>query len=205
MKQINFKAEIEKQKFHLKIYLILVIILAFIFGFYTFKQVEKYQIAKQASEFNQVSIEQLTKEIIEEETTYKALETEFDALYTQIDKSLEATFPEENSLTMITRHIDEIEQDLARKDNIFEVSNINYQGVTSEEDFMVLPFRMNIKSSERNFVKFLNIIENSGALENEIRLMEVSSIKLTLPKDSEETDIINFTVKINAYFQKLND
>jgi hypothetical protein len=37
--------------------------------------------------------------------------------------------------------------------------------------------------------------------------MEVSSIKLNLPttNEAEEENIISFTVKINAYFQKLDD
>jgi hypothetical protein len=207
MKQTNFKAEIQKQKAHLKIYAILVSVLVLIVGFYTFKQVERYQIATQAIEFSQVSIDQLTSEIVEEESSYNAIKSEFDALYSEINKALSVVFPEKNSLTMITRHIDEIEQELARKDNIFEISNINYQAVLEEAEFMILPFRMNIRSSEENFIKFLHIIENSGSLEEKVRLMEVSSIKLNLPttNEAEEENIISFTVKINAYFQKLDD
>ena len=49
-------------------------------------------------------------------------------------------------------------------------------------------------------IKFLHLLENSGSLDDQIRLMDIQSIRLNFDGE-DDSDIINFTVQINAYFQ----
>ena len=73
--------------------------------------------------------------------------------------------------------------------------------ITSEnEDYRILPVSMNIESSRDNFFKFLEYIGNSGAIQNQTRLMDIQSIGINFGNDKK--DKITFDVQANAYFQK---
>ena len=70
--------------------------------------------------------------------------------------------------------------------------------------YSILPLTMTIRSSSDNFRKFLQMIEHSGSFTEQIRLMDLQSIRLNFGNDDSqnvESQIINFTVQINAYFQ----
>jgi hypothetical protein len=47
--------------------------------------------------------------------------------------------------------------------------------------FLVLPFTVNIESSEANFYRFLAYIESSGTLSGNVRLMDIQSIQMNFP------------------------
>ena len=69
-------------------------------------------------------------------------------------------------------------------------------------EYKYLPLRMTISASRENFTKFMQYIEKSGSLLGKVRLMDIQSINLSFSEgDSIESESINFSVKINAYFQ----
>ena len=85
----------------------------------------------------------------------------------------------------------------------FLVSIISYQMPFRNETYGVLPFRMDIISSGRNFTKFLHQIENSGSLDSDLRLIDITSINLSFEDSIKSTteDIITYNVQFNAYYQ----
>jgi hypothetical protein len=103
--------------------------------------------------------------------------------------------------------MDAVEEELS-KTGSFEISNIDYgTPVLDQTEFGILPVRMNIKSSQDNFTKFLRMIETSGSFSNKLRLMSISSIRLNFGSDdsaspSANSKMITFSLQLNAYFQK---
>jgi hypothetical protein len=171
-------------------------------GFYFYKNWQQYSVARAASEKNQELIVALRDRVSDEKAIYDNKKDGFNTLNKEIDEKLEFIFPDEDDYTSLTRQIDSFEEELSRKNNPFEISNIDYQSIVEEGVYAILPFRMNILSSADNFTKFLHLIENSGSLGDQIRLMDIQSIRLNFESSDEGvSETINFTVQINAYFQ----
>lgn len=192
-----------QQKFQTKVYAFACLLLIVLLGFYGYKQWIRYDMAKSGIGSGEEFVAFLSEESVNEETNYNSLKVEFDALDKEINTKLADIFPPDNAYTELTRQIDSYEQKLAKRHNPFEVSNINFQNVVKKEEYSVLPLRMTIRSSSNNFIKFLHLIENSGTLNGNTRLMDISSIRLNF-EDEDEDDgpkIISFSVQINAYFQ----
>ncbi|MFH1284188.1 MAG: hypothetical protein ABIH78_01190 [Candidatus Peregrinibacteria bacterium] len=203
----NLSYEIQKhrQKMHIKVYGILILIVIVSLGFYAYQNWKEYTLEKQAVSVNKELISVLRDKSSNEKSQYDSQKKEFDDMRKDIETKLAYIFPSNDDYTTLTRQLDSAEEDLSRKNSPFEISNIDYQDVTDNENYSILPFRMNIRSSRENFTKFLHLIETSGALDEKVRLMDISSIRINFENPGEEetaNEIINFTVQINAYFQK---
>ena len=190
---------------HIKTYALLCLVLILSMGFYSYKKWQEYSMAKQGIEKNGNFIALMKEEVSNQKADFENKKASFDQLNNEIGKNLKTVFPETDDYTNLTRQIDSFEKELVKKNNPFEVSNIDYQSPVETDLYRILPLKMNIHSSKDNFTEFLHLVENSGALNSNIRLMDVSSIKLNFENSAEESDandIINFSVQINAYFQK---
>ncbi len=190
---------------HIKTYALLCLVLILSMGFYSHKKWQEYSMAKQGIEKNGNFIALMKEEVSNQKADFENKKASFDQLNNEIGKNLKTVFPETDDYTNLTRQIDSFEKELVKKNNPFEVSNIDYQSPVETDLYRILPLKMNIHSSKDNFTEFLHLVENSGALNSNIRLMDVSSIKLNFENSAEESDandIINFSVQINAYFQK---
>ncbi|MEK7672251.1 MAG: hypothetical protein AAB373_00045 [Patescibacteria group bacterium] len=205
MSDVYYKLLERRQKLQLKTYGLLCLILLISMGFYSYKNWNEYALAKEGVKQNANFIEVLRKQDTEVKTTYESKVTYFSQLQREISKNLEMIFPTKDDYTSLTRQLDAFEENLSKKSDLFEVSNIDFQTPQVKDNSSVLPFKMSIRSSKENFTKFLHMVESSGALNSNIRLMDISSIKLNFENSSEESDandLISFTVYINAYFQK---
>ena len=142
--------------------------------------------------------------MVEEKSDYQNKKDDFNSLSKSIESSIEDVFPSTDDYTNLTRQIDLIESDLFSVNNPFEISSISYQDQIDGNNYRILPLKLSISSSSSNFIKFLHHIENSGNLDEGVRMMDISSIKLNFEDSSRASDssIINFNVQINAYFQK---
>mgnify|MGYP001611255574 FL=1 len=190
---------------HIKTYALLCLVLILSMGFYSYKKWQEYSMAKQGIEKNGNFIALMKEEVSNQKADFENKKASFDQLNNEIGKNLKTVFPETDDYTNLTRQIDSFEKELVKKNNPFEVSNIDYQSPVETDLYRILPLKMNIHSSKDNFTEFLHLVENSGALNSNKRLMDVSSIKLNFENSAEESDandIINFSVQINAYFQK---
>ena len=209
MAELSEKMQKRREEVHAKVYAFLCVIIFVVMGLYTFFNWREYSYASQGLEKNQAFIEVLKQKVVDEKVDYEDEKERFDALTAEIEQKLREIFPEDWQKTILVRQIDVFEETLNKKTDPFEVSNLDFQEPVDDKLYSILPFRMNIRSSSENFKKFLHLVENSGALENQVRLMDISSIRLTFEGDSADQNesggqIINFTVQVNAYFQKTN-
>ena len=116
------------------------------------------------------------------------------------NQEISGVFPATEDLNSLTRAFDEFAVDNNFSNNPFFVSSISYKDSTEVDgQYQVLPFTMKVESSQKNFYKFLEYIETSGNLDNQVRLMEVESVSISLGSDD---DILSYSLEINAYFQK---
>lgn len=203
MSDVSYQILARRQKSHIRAYIFLCLILVASMGFYSYKKWQEYNLVRDGAEQNKVLVELKRDEVKDEGILYEDSKSGFDNLNEEIENRLETIFPSNDNYTALTRQIDAYEQELATKNDPFEIANIDYQNPISNENYSVLPMRMNIRSSADNFTKFLHLVENSGALDSDIRLMDISSIRLDFGEEGESASKeINFSVQINAYFQK---
>ena len=205
MSNLSYEILERRQKLHVKSYALLCLIVLLSIGFYSYKKWDEYSMAKKGIVENKKYIEVLTEKTSEEKAVYEKQKPVFVQLDKNMEKNLKTIFPENDDYTTLTRQLDNYESKLSKKSNVFEVSNIEYQTATTTENYSILPFRMTIRSSHENFNKFLHLIENSGAIDSDLRLMDVVSIRINFEDSEDEnlkSSILNFAVQINAYFQK---
>ncbi|MBL4694938.1 hypothetical protein JKY72_06245 [Candidatus Gracilibacteria bacterium] len=203
MANTTFEIMKRKQKFQIKLFGGLLLFVFLFVSIFTFVKWRNYSFIKASIDFNETSIEILKNDIAESKSSYDEAKPHFKEIDGIIESKLASIFPDTDDYTMLTRQIDLYEEELSKKKgSIFEISNINYQSPADEENFSVLPFRMSIRSSADSFTEFLHLVENSGALNDKVRLMDLSSVRLNFEDGKEDIKIINFTVQINAYFQK---
>lgn len=205
MGKLTAKIEEARQKMQMKIYIFLCVVLLIAVGSYTYFQFEEYRFVSQGVQKSEVLSSNLRSVVGEVRAQYEENRRVFDQLDRVIENNLEKVFPADDDYTGLTRQLDSFEESLASGRSPFEVSSIEYQSVIERENYSILPFRMNIQSSPENFTKFLHMIENSGVIDGQVRLMSVSSIRLSFsgsPVAGSPSNIINFNVQINAYFRK---
>jgi hypothetical protein len=205
MPNLTYKLLEKRQSTQVKSYGFLSLVLILVVGYYSYQNWQTYTDFKAGFEANQKTIVTLRDEVKDEKNAFDDAKSGFESLSVEISKRLTTVFPDTDDYTNLTREMDNYELTLAKKNDPFEISNIDFQNVINTDTHNVLPFRMNIRSSRDNFTKFLHIIENSGVLDSEVRLMDINSVRLNFEtsKDLEdEVEIINFTVQVNAYFQK---
>lgn len=200
MTSISYQILEKRQKMHIKAYAMLCIALAVAMGFYIYKNWREYHMASLGNEVNREYITVLRDEVQDEKAKQESQKSDADKLNAEISDKLSMIFPHGDNYTALTRQINAYEQELAKKNSAFEISNIDYQTPVESTNYSILPMRMNISSSRKNFTKFLHLIENSGALNSDIRLMDISSIKLNFDESDEEN--IEFSIQVNAYYQK---
>jgi len=206
MSNISEKILKQRERIQKQAYFVLCLILVVGMGFYSYTKYLKFSTSLKGVEQNRTTISSIKNILDTEKDIYDKNMKSFSESSAVIQKQVETVFPKEDQYTDLTREIDLIEKTLGGMD-YFSVSNIEYQKPNQTEYYSVLPIRMNIKSSAQNFVTFLHLIENSGAMDDQVRLMDMSSIRLNFDKNQKKyagapQEIINFSVLLNAYFQK---
>ncbi len=194
-----------KQRIQIKSYALLCVVLLISVGIYSFTKWQDYSLAKEGILENNKYVEIIKVKAAEEKDNYENEKPVFNQINKEVSKNLKTIFPIEDDYKNLTRQFDSFETKLSKKNSMFEISNIEYQDPGVVEAYSVLPVRMTIRSSRENFTKFLHYIENSGALNGDVRLMDIVSIRINFEDSQEESvkaKIVNFSVQINAYFQK---
>lgn len=205
MTNINYKLEERRQQMYIRTYAILCLLFISLMGFYTYSKWVDYQLANQGIAQNKNLIASLTNNVTTEKAVADIKNEESVQLNKDIAQKLKVIFPTVDDYTNLTKQMDAYEVQLSTKSNPFEVSNIDYQDPIKSDTYSILPMRMSIRSSKDNFTKFLHMVENSGSLSENKRLMDISSIRLNFENNDQNSgasEIISFSVQINAYFQK---
>jgi hypothetical protein len=204
MARFAYELEKQRQKMYVRAYTVLCLIIVVAGGIFFFQKWNEYEVLRKGLIENENLAATLKTDAAAASADYEAQKENFGELSKQVEKDLQTVMPGGDQYTDLTRKIDEIEQNLSSATNVFEVSSLDFQNPVKSENYSVLPFRMSIRSSATNFVKFLHLIETSGSLTSQLRLMDIPSIRLNFQatgNQSAEQKIINFTVQINAYFQ----
>lgn len=201
MVNVSYTATKRRQKMYIKAYTILCLVIILSMGFYSYQKWQEYSLINTAVAKNKELITVLRNDVADEKAVYEQNKEGFNSMNEEIEGKLEFIFPSTDDYTSLTRQMDLFEEELSTKNNPFAISNLEYSDSTETEAYSILPVRMSIESSNENFAKFLQLIETSGALDDQIRIMDLQSIRLNF-NDSEETEVIRFTVQINAYYQK---
>lgn len=203
------KKTFKNKDLQLKIFGGLSIILALFLGYYLFTNISLY--FDMRGEID--SLKTLHSAL---QGTDKRLDGEMDnvkegneELVTAVAEELNYAFPENENHTLLTRTIESFSNDLNRTKNPFLISNLQYMEpqVSTNGDYMILPFKMTIHSSHDNFIKFLEYVEDSGTLSEKTRLTDIQSIVINFvsPQGSQGNisgkDEINFNVSMNSYFR----
>lgn len=204
MPNITYTILKQRQKMNIKIYSVLCALLFVWVGWYFFQKWTAYSAAREAVAQNSVTVETLQTKISEAKGRYDSEKAELGDLQKDVETKLTYVFPTQDDYTVLTRQMDSYEEELFKKNSLFEISSIDFSTPTSDERYSILPVRMNIRSSAANFTKFLHLMENSGSLNDQMRLMDISSIRLNFENSQGDSalELIDFTVQINAYFQK---
>ena len=206
MSNLSYKLMSRRQNLQIKIYAILSIILVFAVSGYSYLKWQEYSSVNALLSGSEDLISNLRTNLNETNARYSENRDGFSDLKEDIDERLDYIFPATDDYTDLTRQFDSYEKELATVREPFEVSHIDYQAPIEEKNYTILPVRMTIRSSSQNFQAFLHLLENSGALDEEVRLMDISSIRLNFEGTDDNVtapEIINFTVQLNAYFQKV--
>ncbi len=200
MPNVSYTTEKRHQKLYIKVYAMLCLIIIASMGFFSYQKWQEYTLISTAVEKNKDLVAALRNNVSDEKSSYELNKEGFNNMNEEIEEKLEYIFPSADDYTSLTRQIDAFEEELAKKNSPFNISNIEYMTAEATDSYALLPFRMSIESSDDNFTKFLHLLENSGSLDDQVRLMDIQSIRLNFNED-DGSDIINFTVQINAYFQ----
>lgn len=146
---------------------------------------------------------------------YSSIKSSYDEEFTSLRETISVVLPADEEFTKLTRILDDfvIKNNNTTLNPIF-MSNISFSRprIDKENGYSILPFTLNLNTTRENFEKFLEFIENSGSLDNGVRLMEVDSISINFPSqttslfersDQLETKIPTITVNLSlkAYFQ----
>jgi len=205
MENLAYKLLLQHQSTQKKVYGFLCIVLMIAVGTYSYFQWQTYVNVKNGILADELTIKELSKTLADEKNAYNANKDNFDALNKVIDNSVGQILPKGDEYTNLTRQIDAIEIEL-NKFGPFEISSIDYgsPAIDDKIGFGTLPVRMNIRSSQDNFLKFLLMMESSGSFTNKLRLMSISSIRLNFENSDEfaSSKMITFSLQVNAYFQK---
>ncbi|MDP2624703.1 MAG: hypothetical protein Q8P27_00790 [Candidatus Peregrinibacteria bacterium] len=120
--------------------------------------------------------------------------------YSENKEKIDTVFPEKEDLTSFTRALDDFSFENHYSSNPFFVSQLTYGDVVSEDDYRYIPITMTLETSEKNLYKFIEYVNNSGSLDNGVRLMAINAITLQL---SEDEDTLKVQLSLYAYIQNI--
>lgn len=205
MTTISYNVALKRQKMYIRAYAIFLIFVLVVGGAFLYSKWNQYVTLKNGLAANEKLIVNLSDQLVESGAEYATVKDDFDTFKAQVETDLKSIFPPNDQYKELTRKFDEFEKELNQpsRNNPFEVSSLDFQPVKKTDNYSILPVRLSVRSSRDNFTQFLHLIETSGSLNNKLRLMDISSIRLNFENSSENPDeeIINFTVQINAYFE----
>lgn len=132
---------------------------------------------------------------------YKDIKVEVTAARQETEQSFSQVLPENEDLTALTRLFDDYAVKNNFESNPFFISTIQYASPTETQEgpsYRSTQLDLSADASKRNLSKFLEMIEASGSLEAETRLMSVDNLSISYP--SEYGGTYDVRAEINAYY-----
>ena len=120
-----YTMEKRKQKMYIRAYLVLCLVILLSIGFYSYKKIQEYTFARNVAHANEELVVALKDGVADEITVYEVKKEDFSNLTTEINEKLGLIFPSNDGYIEMTRQMDEIEEDLSKKNNTFEISSLD--------------------------------------------------------------------------------
>lgn len=125
--------------------------------------------------------------------------------------ALASIFPSGSEETTLTRMFDTYvsKHDYANSPLFMSSLSLGSPVTDDESGAAYVPVSLQLEGSRDNFFGFLNYVENSGALDGQVRLMDIAEVSVQVADNSDaetETDdavqMVSFSVSVRAYFQQ---
>lgn len=189
---------------------IVVAIAAIVYGYFQF---QKFTATQAALEDGRSRVTELTSTISQTSEQYTALKNDHQTTFADVRESIEAVFPSEERYTELTKALDKFILDSSNVSPMF-MSNLRFNASRLDEEsgYSVLPFSLTLSTTNENLERFLQYVENSGALDAGVRLMDVQSISISFPQSAvgflapeaalrTVEDALNVSFSMNSYYQ----
>ena len=179
---------------------------------FLYGQVNKYlKSTPQIEDLNQ-KIKEYDNSINELNNTLELHKSDYDNELKGAEEIIGKVFPGDIDRWGIVKLLEDFSTRLHTRTPPFEFNAISFSAPEKEGDYIILPIKTSIKSSTKNFNRFLELINLSGRLDliNDeevppIRLMAVSNISIKYKGINEKTGLdqgVDFSVELNAYSRK---
>jgi len=171
--------------------------LALVFGLWQGSVMQAHRIAADSLNKQAANLHAVQTQLLED---HKDLKVSVSGSRLQSAQSLSRVFPAKESLTDLTRLLDDFATKNHFETNPFFISSLHYQEAQTSEDgkYSMTPLVLNVTTSRKNLERFLDFIDQSGSLESNVRLMSVESMSMTFPEQFGGAYDVTFL--INAYF-----
>jgi hypothetical protein len=149
---------------------------------------------------------QLKDELTKTESDYVNLKKNNQKEYAIFEESLATILPKDEAITNFNRQLEAYFNSINGEGNPIFLESITYGSAKELEDYkgvFALPFSLTFNGTNTNFFKTIEYLENSGAIGNSTRLVEVKKININYDKKSDKDskiELIDFQIDAYAYF-----
>jgi len=182
-------------------------------GVYGYMQYQKLTAAQTALAAAGQTAQTLRSSADTSSQNYQELKTSYEQNSAAIRNAIEFVFPSEENYTKLTQSLDKEIDTLNDSLNPIFASDLKFAKpkVDASGDYAVLPFTLTLNTSRDNFDKFMRYVESSGDLDEQTRLLDITSISINFVTEQSavsstgtpiEIEMLNVSMAMNAYFQK---
>ncbi len=209
---------------------LLTLVILCIGGYYGYNHYTEYQAATAAFEKQSVQITELKAAADKTKQDYLDLKKEMDTQNVTVNQAIEKILPSNEDFTNLARKLDEFFLKTSNTANPMFLSNLSFDAPVMEKDSELarLPLKMTFDGNEISFKNFLKMIENSGDLNDETRLLDIVTLSFSYLSPENSSDVyatamegeapvpvtpsylttvkdVSASVNLDAYFQKPAD
>lgn len=184
-----------------RFFLILSIIMLIVTGYFSFKYyMTLSQVKADIVAFDKVE-KILAKNLSDSSVDFTTKTDLFTERSSEHLAELEKVFPLDADKTNFTRFIDDYFFRNNFLSNEIFLKSMVYGNPVAGDEFYELPVSMSITSSKTNFMNFLKYVESSGAIQSNVRVMDITSIDVTFREDDSGGRLYDYRISLNIYYQ----
>ncbi len=173
-----------------------VLIIIATLGLHTYPNYNELNNTKTLITNSESEIAALEKQIREKEIELEGTKQEFGLYSEKYSPRINKVLPVGEQLGPLTRFLESFALQL-EKSGVMTLSAISYGGLKSIGEASTLPIRLSFQANNVNFVRFMQMIANSGSIEEKdfydgdpIRMMQVDQISVTIPNFETEGAVV---------------
>ncbi len=193
-------------------YVLAAIVVLGTLGLHSYPGYNEVENTKQLIVTTEAETATIEKQIQDKEVELEGIKQEF-ALYSEkYSPRINKVLPIGEQLGPLTRFLENFALQL-EKSGVMTLSAISYGGLTSAGEYSTLPIRLSFQANNVNFVRFMQMIANSGSIEEKdfydgdpIRTMQVDQISVTIPNFEtegatiiEEDPLYSINLQVSAF------